>query len=109
MRLWMDHYVRVVAANQNMTEALRAIDSDAPDHAPTRSSILDALTAMLKAGVEEASIRPDARADDVLASVAGIFLASNSSEQTHRLLDLLIDGLAALKPDRRAATGSHHR
>jgi hypothetical protein len=35
------------------------------------------------------------RADDVVSSLLGIFLASGSSEQSGRMLDLLVDGLVA--------------
>jgi len=36
-------------------------------------------------------------ADDVASSLLGIFLASRSSDQAQRMLDLLIDGVIATR------------
>jgi hypothetical protein len=43
-------------------------------------------------------VRSDVRADDVLASLTGVFLAAGAPEQRDqagRMLDLLMDGLRA--------------
>jgi hypothetical protein len=42
-------------------------------------------------------LRSDVRADDVVSSLLGIFLASQSPDQAARMLDLLIDGVVATR------------
>jgi hypothetical protein len=56
---------------------------------------------LLRAGADDGSLRGDVQADDVVSSLIGIFLASGSPEQTSRMLDLLVAGIAA------ARTGQH--
>ena len=46
-------------------------------------------------GAGDGSLRPDVAADDVMSSLIGIFLASASPEQTGRMLDLPLAGVAA--------------
>ena len=55
---------------------------------------MGAVDTLLRAGAAEGSLRSDVRADDVVSSLLGIFLASDSPEQTGRLLDLLVAGVA---------------
>jgi AcrR family transcriptional regulator len=96
LRRWMDRYADFVAAKRGMAESLRGIiDSGAVEQTQTRASIVGAVETLLKAGVSDGSVRPDVRADDVVSSLLGIFLASASSDQTGRLLDLLVAGVAA--------------
>jgi hypothetical protein len=61
----------------------------------TRASIVGAVDLLLTAGAADGSLRPDLQADDVVSSLLGIFLASGSSEQAQRMLDLLAAGVAA--------------
>ena len=61
----------------------------------TRASIVGAVEMLLKAGADDGSLRSDVGADDVVSSLLGIFLASASPDQTARLLDLLVAGVAA--------------
>ena len=92
----MDRYADFVAAKRGMAESLRGIiDSGAVEQTQTRASIVGAVETLLKAGVSDGSVRPDVRADDVVSSLLGIFLASASPDQTGRLLDLLVAGVAA--------------
>jgi hypothetical protein len=63
--------------------------------AATRASIAAAVSELLQAGAADGSLRADVRADDVMSSLLGVFLASGSREQSGRLLDLLVDGLVA--------------
>jgi AcrR family transcriptional regulator len=96
LRRWMDRYARFVAAKQGMAESLHAIfDSGAIKPSQTRDSMTGAVDLLLKAGAEDGSLRSDVRADDVVSSLLGIFLTSSSPAQTGRLLDLLVDGVAA--------------
>jgi AcrR family transcriptional regulator len=96
LRRWMDRYASFVAAKRGMAESLHAMfDSGALQGNETRASISSAVDLLLKAGAGDGSLRSDVQADDVVSSLIGIFLASGSPEQTGRLLDLLVDGIAS--------------
>jgi AcrR family transcriptional regulator len=96
LRRWMDRYAGFVAAKRGMAESLQAIfDSGAMEPSQTRDSIVGAVGMLLRAGVDEGSVRPDVQAEDVVSSLIGIFLVSGSPEQTGRMLDLLVAGVAA--------------
>jgi AcrR family transcriptional regulator len=96
LRRWMDRYASFVAAKRGMAESLHAMfDSGAMQPSQTRDSIAGAVDLLLRAGADDGSLRSDVRADDVVSSLLGIFLASASPDQTGRLLDLLVAGVAA--------------
>ena len=96
LRRWMDRYASFVAAKRGMAQSLHAMfDSGAMQPSQTRDSIAGAVDLLLRAGADDGSLRPDVQADDVVSSLIGIFLASGSPEQTGRLLDLLVAGVAA--------------
>ena len=96
LRRWMDRYASFVAAKRGMAESLHAMfDSGAMQPNQTRDSIAGAVDLLLRAGAHDGSLRSDVQADDVVSSLIGIFLASGSPEQTGRLLDLLVAGVAA--------------
>jgi AcrR family transcriptional regulator len=96
LRRWMDRYAGFVAAKRGMAESLHAMfDSGAMQRNETRASITGAVDLLLRAGADDGSLRADVSADDVVSSLIGIFLASGSREQTGRLLDLLVAGVAA--------------
>lgn len=95
LRRWMDRYASFVAAKRGMAESLHAIfESGAMEPTRTRDSILGAVDLLLRAGADDGSLRSDVQADDVLSSLIGLMLASGSSEQTGRLLNLLVAGIA---------------
>jgi AcrR family transcriptional regulator len=95
LRRWMDRYASFVAAKRGMAESLHAIfESGALEPAQTRDSLVGALEMLLRAGADDGSLRSDVQADDVVSSLIGLMLASGSPEQTGRLLDLLVAGIA---------------
>ncbi|HEY2090091.1 MAG TPA: TetR/AcrR family transcriptional regulator [Mycobacterium sp.] len=95
LRRWMDRYASFVAAKRGMAESLQAIfESGAMEPTQTRDSILGAVGMLLRAGADDGSLRSDVQAEDVLSSLIGLMLASGSPEQTGRLLDLLVAGVA---------------
>ena len=95
LRRWMDRYASFVAAKRGMAESLHAIfDSGAMQPSTTRDRIAGAVDLLLRAGAIDGSLRADVQADDVVSGLIGIFLASGSAEQTGRLLDLLVAGVA---------------
>jgi len=58
----------------------------------------DAVQTLLDAGAAAGTLRGDVRADDVVATLVGIFLACGQPDQrsqADRLLDLLMDALRA--------------
>lgn len=94
LRRWMDRYARFVAAKRGMAESFRAmVESGAIEGSQIRASIVGVVEMLLKAGVDDGSLRSDVRADDVVSSLLGIFLTSTSPAQTGRLLDLLVAGV----------------
>ncbi|WP_156690276.1 TetR/AcrR family transcriptional regulator [Mycobacterium sp. Marseille-P9652] len=96
LRHWMDRYAGFVAAKRGMAESLHAMfDSGAMRPSQTRDSIVGAVDQLLRAGADDGSLRADVRADDVVSSLIGIFLASGSPEQRDRMLDLLVAGMTA--------------
>ncbi len=95
LRRWMDRYASFVAAKRGTAESLRAmVDSGAVEPSQSHASIVGAVEMLLRAGVDVGSLRSDVRADDVVSSLLGIFLTSDSPEQTGRMLDLLVAGVA---------------
>ena len=96
LRRWMDRYATFVAAKKGMAESLRTIfESGAVDHRDTKASVTGAVQILLDAGVADGSLNADVRAEDVVASLLGIFLAGGSAEQAQRMLDLLLAGIRA--------------
>lgn len=95
LRRWMDRYASFVAAKREMAESLQAIfASGALAPSQTRDSIVGAVDTLLRAGADDATLRADVRAEDVVSSLLGIFLVTGSPEQTGRMLDLLAAGVA---------------
>jgi AcrR family transcriptional regulator len=97
LRLWMDLFGDWLATKHGMTETLMAlIDAGEISLAHTRGELLAAIAAILEAGSAAGDIRPDVSAEDVSASILGIFAVASKPErrpQAERLLNLLMDGL----------------
>jgi AcrR family transcriptional regulator len=99
LRSWMDRFADYVTAKREMAAALKAvIASGAITWSGSRAQMSTAVQTLLDAGAAAGSLRGDVRAEDVVASLVGIFLACGQPEQRSqagRMLDLLIDGLRA--------------
>lgn len=97
MRLWMDLFADWLATKHGMLDTLVAmIDSDRIAHAETREQLLAAITTILDAGRDTGDIRTDADADDIAASLIGIFTVAGTPARhprAARLLNLFMDGL----------------
>ena len=82
-----------------MAETLRAVvASGAIASSETRDGLTATIQRLLDAGAAAGTVRGDVNAQDVLASLTGVFLASGAPdqrEQAGRMLDLLMDGLRA--------------
>jgi hypothetical protein len=75
---------------------LAMVETGAMTHGQGREGLLAALTSILEAGRKAGDIRSDANAEDVSASLIGIFSVASApaqKDQLKRLLDLLMDGL----------------
>jgi AcrR family transcriptional regulator len=97
MRRWMDLFGNWIATKNGMLDTLLAmIEAGEIAHAQTRSELLAAITTILDAGRAAGDLRPDVTAEDIAASLIGIFTVAPRLEheaQAARLLDLLMDGL----------------
>jgi AcrR family transcriptional regulator len=104
MRRWMDSFGDWIATKNGMLDTLLAmIESGEIAHAQTRNELLAAITTILDAGRAAGDLRSDVTAEDIAASLIGIFTVAPRREheaQAGRLLDLLMDGLrpAAASP-----------
>jgi AcrR family transcriptional regulator len=95
LRAWTDLFGDWLMTKHGMVDTLRGmIDSGEIAHTETRDELLAAVTTILDAGNAAGDLRSDVAADDIAASVIGIFTVTNGrGERTGRLLDLLVDGL----------------
>jgi AcrR family transcriptional regulator len=97
MRRWMDLFGDWIAAKNGMLDTLLAmIESGEITHGQTRTELLTAITTILDAGRAAGDLRPDVTAEDVAASLIGIFTVTprpGREAMAARLLNLLMDGL----------------
>jgi AcrR family transcriptional regulator len=97
MRRWMDLFGDWIATKNGMLGTLLAmIESGQIAHARTRTELLAAIAAILDAGQLAGDIRSDVNAEDVAASLIGVFTVAPLPEhgaKANRLLNILMDGL----------------
>src|ERR1700749_4130035 len=74
LRRWMDLFGDWIATKNGMLDTLLAmIESGEIAHAQTRAELLAAITTILDAGRAAGDLRPDVTAEDIAASLIGIF------------------------------------
>ncbi|WP_443064761.1 TetR/AcrR family transcriptional regulator [Streptomyces sp. NBC_00588] len=97
MRRWMDLFGDWIATKNGMLDTLLVmIESGEIAHAQTRTELLTAITTILDAGRAADDLRTDITAEDIAASLIGIFTVAPRPEheaKASRLLNLLMDGL----------------
>jgi AcrR family transcriptional regulator len=97
LRSWMDLFGDWIATKNGMLDTLLAmIKSGEIAHVQTRTELLTAITEILDAGRAAGDLRADVTADDIAASLLGIFTVAQPPEhrdRAGRLLDILMDGL----------------
>ena len=97
MRRWMDLFGDWLMTKHGMIDTLLAmIESGEIALAQTRAELLDVITTILEAGRAAGDLRPDVTAEDIAASLIGIFTVAGKPgqrPQADRLLNLLMDGL----------------
>ncbi|HMH58691.1 MAG TPA: helix-turn-helix domain-containing protein [Galbitalea sp.] len=98
LRRWMDLFGYWIATKNGMLGTLLAmIVSGQIPHAQTGTELLAALDSFLDAGRSAGEFRTDFTAEDIAASLIGIFTVADPTNalRTTRLLNLLMDGLRA--------------
>ena len=102
LRRWMDLFGDWIATKNGMPDTLLAlIQSGEIAHAQTRAELLAAITTILDAGRAAGDLRSDITAEDIAASLIGIFTVAPRPEHeatARRLLNLLMDGLRTAGP-----------
>jgi AcrR family transcriptional regulator len=97
LRRWMDLFGDWLMTKHGMIHTLLAmIESGEIALAQTRAELLDVITSILEAGRAAGDLRPDVTAEDIAASLLGIFTVAGKPgqrPQADRLLNLLMDGL----------------
>ena len=97
MRRWMDLFGDWIATKNGMLDTLLAmIESGEIAHAQTQTELLTAIDDILNAGRATGELRVDVTADDIAASLIGIFTVARPPEhdaRASRLLNILMDGL----------------
>jgi AcrR family transcriptional regulator len=97
LRRWMDLFADWIATKNGMLGTLLAmIGSGEIAHAQTRTELLAAIDAILDAGRVTGELRSDVTAEDIAASLIGIFTVAHPPEhhaRASRLLTILMDGL----------------
>jgi AcrR family transcriptional regulator len=97
LRQWMDLFGGWVATKNGMLDTLLAmIKAGEIAHAQTRTELLDAITEILHAGRAAGDLRADVTAEDIAASLLGIFTVAplpKHADRAAKLLNILMDGL----------------
>jgi AcrR family transcriptional regulator len=97
LRAWMDRFSGYVTAKREMADALRVVfASGAVTVSQIRELLADAVQTILDAGVAAGTLRDDVRAEDIVATVVGMFTATSLAggrEQLGRMLNLLMDAI----------------
>ena len=97
LRRWMDLFGVWIATKNGMRDTLRAmIAAGDIAHAQTQTALLAAIDAILNAGRATGELRADVSAEDIAASLIGIFSMAplpDHAARASRLLNILIDGL----------------
>jgi hypothetical protein len=95
MRRWMDLFGDWLATKHGMVGTLVAM-IESGEIADARTELLEAITTILDAGRAAGDLRADVSAEDIAASLLGIYGVAGKPEhrpQANRLLNLLMDGL----------------
>ena len=97
LRHWMDLFGDWIATKNGMLDTLLAmIESGEIPHAQTQTELLAAIDDILNAGRATGELRIDVAAEDIAASLIGIFTVARPPEhdaRASRLLNILMDGL----------------
>jgi AcrR family transcriptional regulator len=97
LRAWMDRFAGYVRAKREMADALRAVfAAGSVTVSFAREQLTAAVQTILDAGISAGTLRDDVRAEDIVATIVGMFTATSLAgghEQLERMLDLLMDAV----------------
>ena len=97
LRAWMDRFAGYVRAKREMADALRAVfAAGSVTVSFAREQLTAAVQTILDAGSSAGTLRDDVRAEDIVATIVGMFTATSLAgghEQLERMLDLLMDAV----------------
>jgi AcrR family transcriptional regulator len=97
LRKWLHANIRLVAAKKGMVEALHLVAHGSSElKAYSFERLTNALALLLDRGVNAGQLRSDIRAEDLLATLLGIFYAERATDwqpTALRLVDVFVDGL----------------
>ena len=97
LRRWMDQFGDWIATKNGMLDTLHAmLESGEIAHAQTQTVLLAAIDDFLSAGRATGELRVDVTAEDVAASLIGIFSVAHPRKhdaRASRLLNILLAGL----------------
>ncbi len=97
LRRWMDLFGEWIATKNGMLDTLVSmVESGELPHAQTQTDLLAAIDTILEAGRATGELRADVTAEDIAASLIGLFTVAPPPAQharASRLLNLLMDGL----------------
>jgi hypothetical protein len=93
----MDRFAGYVRAKREMADALRAVfAAGSVTVSFAREQLTAAVQTILDAGIAAGTLRDDVRAEDIVATIVGMFTATSLAgghEQLERMLDLLMDAV----------------
>jgi AcrR family transcriptional regulator len=97
LRRWMELFGDWIATKNGMLDTLLAmIESGEIAHAQTQTELLAAIDEILNVGRVTGELRADVTAEDIAASLIGIFTVARPPEhdaRASRLLNILMEGL----------------
>ena len=97
LRAWMDRFAGYVWAKREMADALRAVfAAGTVTVSQAREQLTAAVQTILDAGIADGTLRDDVHAEDIVATVVGMFTATSlegGHEQLVRMFDLLMDAV----------------
>jgi len=96
LRAWMDRFAERMAGKRAMSDALRSVLRGDERVVATRIRLAAGVQRILDAGAADGSLRPDTSADDLIAALVGVTIATAEDEaRAARLMDLLVRGVVA--------------
>jgi AcrR family transcriptional regulator len=94
LRAWMDQFAGYVTAKRDMAESITAVfASGAVTVSQAREELTAAVRVIVEAGVADGTLRAEARPEDIVAMIVGIFTSTSlagGQDQRDRMFDLLM-------------------
>lgn len=91
---WLHMSVDHMATKRGMSDALHAAASSGSDIAiDSRGRVVGALAALLQNAQAAGAVRTDVDAEDVAATLGGVYPLLDEPARAHKVIDLILDGL----------------